>query len=292
MNTFEELFTRRVSYILPTKNRAEYLSKILDSLKQIVKSQDELIVIDGNSTDNTRQVIEEYKDLITIFISEPDSSQDEAIYKGVLASHGKYIKLLADDDIYYPEAFKKAIQVLEEHPEIDLLLCGGTKEKNGRVWQVYIPPGVNYGQKVEDVFSGYSRCATGQFMRRRLFAKAGFITSDMISRDGEFLVRSIYLGAKVRFCRLHAFYYTYRHYDLKIPPKVNPWFDLAKRYCSRSFYWKYFLRKKLEKNLFRRRMFYLCKVLRHHIKSPAIKQFLGKKQSRAVEEPIWDGGLS
>jgi glycosyltransferase involved in cell wall biosynthesis len=71
--TFDEALPKRVSYIVATKNRATpYLKNVLIFLKDIISSRDEIIVVDGFSSDNSREIIDEFIDIIDVFISEPD----------------------------------------------------------------------------------------------------------------------------------------------------------------------------------------------------------------------------
>src|SRR3989344_6114042 len=107
-NTFNSFNSKRDSYILITKNRAKFLKKSLERIRKLKKHNDELIVVDGFSSDSTREVIKGYKNIIDRFISEPDIGPTHAVNKGILIASGTYIKNLTDDDIYYAKAMEKA----------------------------------------------------------------------------------------------------------------------------------------------------------------------------------------
>ena len=49
---------KRVSYLISTKNRAEYLDRTLQNVREFITPQDELIIMDGGSTDNTTEIIQ------------------------------------------------------------------------------------------------------------------------------------------------------------------------------------------------------------------------------------------
>ncbi len=129
---FESNLTKRVSFVLTTKNRGPYLKKALKNTKELIGTDDELIIIDGNSTDETQDIIRENSDYIDIFISEDDEGQGHAYNKGLLLSKGKYVCYITDVDIYYSKAVEQAVEIMEKHPGIDVLIPGGMKEKNGK----------------------------------------------------------------------------------------------------------------------------------------------------------------
>lgn len=207
---FEYACAKRVSYVLTTKNHANFLAKALLEYKGLVKSSDELIVIDGASSDATREVISRYKDLVDVYVSEPDKNSAEALNKGILLAKGKYIKPMQDDDVIYPKAMEKAIQVMEKHPEVDLLICGGTKQRGSSASVFYVPEGANYGKNVDDVIK-YGACGVGHIMRRRALAVTGLFPTDDAA-DFTFSVQCIAMGLGVKFCRINLFHHpTYDH---------------------------------------------------------------------------------
>src|SRR3989338_8323943 len=109
---FSSYCTKRVSYIIATKNRAKIFDKKFLKLRQLLKPQDELIIIDGFSSDTTLDVIKKNIDIVDIYISEPDQGPAHAVNKGMLLAHGRYIKEFPDDDEIYPEAMEKALKVM------------------------------------------------------------------------------------------------------------------------------------------------------------------------------------
>src|SRR5712692_3457942 len=98
----------RVSYILTTRNRAPFLDKALANVREYITPEDELIVIDGASTDDTAEVIEKHGDIVSVFQSEPDYGEAHGFNKGILLSRGQIIKILSDDDYLYPDAVRFA----------------------------------------------------------------------------------------------------------------------------------------------------------------------------------------
>ncbi len=89
-----------VSIITVVYNNAKHVRDAIQS----VLSQDypyiEYVIIDGGSTDGTVEIIEEYRDQIPVFLSEPDEGIYDALNKGILSAHGGVIGILHSDDLF------------------------------------------------------------------------------------------------------------------------------------------------------------------------------------------------
>lgn len=300
---FEAHSSKRVSFILTTKNRAEYLKKTLELHRELIHPDDELIVIDGLSTDHTSEVVNRYADIVDTFISEPDLSAMHASNKGILISQGKYIKQLTDDDVIYPEAMEQAIQVLEEHPEVDLLVCGGTRQIGDHFSAVYLPPGVNYGKRVEDVFR-YGACGVGFVIRRSSLSKIGLFHPTNLVPDNEFVLRAISRGANVKFCRINLFNHPIYAHSVVVSKRYELEVDynrLIRQYSSSWFYcWYYLTRRWLLRWLLQHpRLNGMAKALRDTVRKVfsrkrteiGVPQY-GEKTLPDDKGFLWDGGFS
>src|SRR5574344_3096999 len=60
----------------------------------------EYIIIDGTSTDGSKEVIDKYKQYLNYWVSEPDEGIYYAMNKGTLMSHGDYCNFLNSGDCY------------------------------------------------------------------------------------------------------------------------------------------------------------------------------------------------
>jgi glycosyltransferase involved in cell wall biosynthesis len=112
----------KVSVILPTHNRAEFLHHAIESaLKQTFKDL-EIIVVDDNSTDNTVDVVKRFEDRRIEYIREnANKGPSAARNTGISASKGKYLAFLDDDDEWVPDKLKKQIELLDKCPQN---ICG------------------------------------------------------------------------------------------------------------------------------------------------------------------------
>jgi glycosyltransferase involved in cell wall biosynthesis len=109
-----------ISTIIPTRNRAKKLKRVLDALLGVDYGFTEIIVCDGASTDGTVALLKSYGDRIR-WSSEPDGGEYEARNKGLLMATGEIIKYMSDDDVPLPESFSYAAKFFEENPDVQLL---------------------------------------------------------------------------------------------------------------------------------------------------------------------------
>lgn len=286
--TFKSYCSKRVSYIITTKNRASHLRHCLSNIKIIKKNRDEVILIDGSSSDGTHKVVKDFSDIIDVYVSEPDLNGPHAYNKGYMLANGKYIKPINDDDIFYKEALEKAYQVMEKNPEVDMIVCGGTQKQDGKETVIYVPPGSNYGSSVDDIFkNGFTTSGMGTFFRRSLLFKVGLYEVDRPYSDMGHILRSIYLGGNVKFCRINMFFHPLSDNSITVKNKddyVSEYRLLLNRYCSDK-YKKMFNRKN---RIWYRILSWGLKISRSLIS----KRNYNIKNSNNISKPIWDGGFS
>ena len=96
----EEGRMRTYSIIVVTRNNAGGLSSTLQSIRQLDHEQKETIVIDGASDDNTMEVLEANKDMVTHFVSEKDTGIYNAMNKGIGYVTGDYVVFMNAGDCF------------------------------------------------------------------------------------------------------------------------------------------------------------------------------------------------
>ena len=87
------------SIVTPVYNGEKYLEDTIKSVVNQSFKNFEYIVIDGESKDNSINIINKYKDKITKIISEKDNNMYEAIHKGFSLASGHYYLWLNSDDV-------------------------------------------------------------------------------------------------------------------------------------------------------------------------------------------------
>src|SRR4028119_177168 len=89
-----------LSLIIPTFNSSASLPAAIDSIVNQTFKNYELWIIDGNSSDDTVDIIKTYQARYKQihFISEPDKGTYDALNKGVKLSSGEWIYFLGSDN--------------------------------------------------------------------------------------------------------------------------------------------------------------------------------------------------
>lgn len=91
----------KYSIITINYNNRDGLRKTIESVVNQSCKDYEYIVIDGGSTDGSREVIEEYADRIDYWVSEPDKGIYNAMNKGIKVAHGDYLNFMNSGDCFY-----------------------------------------------------------------------------------------------------------------------------------------------------------------------------------------------
>src|SRR5206468_7994708 len=100
------------STVIPSYNRADLICQTLDSVLGQEFDDQEIIVADNGSTDNTIEVLKQYGDRVKSYQQEnrgPGGSRN----LGARHASGKYIAFLDRDDLWFPwtlATYREAIE--------------------------------------------------------------------------------------------------------------------------------------------------------------------------------------
>ena len=112
-----------LSFIITTRNKLPYLKECIQSILDNVLPDEEIIVVDGASTDGSAEYLRELFNIGKIhqFLSEPDFCQAHGTNKAILLARGELIKLITDDDVYCFPEIQICKKFMLSHPDIDML---------------------------------------------------------------------------------------------------------------------------------------------------------------------------
>ena len=111
----------KISIVTPSFNQAKYIGLTLDSVLGQAYPNLQYFVQDGGSNDGTEQILQQYSEQLTGWISAPDQGQAQAINLGLQRTDGEIMAWLNSDDLLLPGALARVAEYFARHPEIDVV---------------------------------------------------------------------------------------------------------------------------------------------------------------------------
>ena len=125
------MFYPRLSVITIVYNNVRDIERTMLSVLNQTSSNIEYIIVDGQSTDGTVQIIQKYQHKLSHFVSEPDKGIYDAMNKGLALATGEYVLFMnSGDEIYSTDTVSR---VFSTKPEADIYY--GETEMFNQQWQ-------------------------------------------------------------------------------------------------------------------------------------------------------------
>lgn len=118
--------TPKISIVTVTYNCKDTVEKTIQNVLKQTYPNIEYIVIDGNSTDGTKEIIERYADRLAYWVSEPDKGIFDAMNKAIRIATGEWILFLNSGDYFIkPTIIDEVFKWYNDNGET--LIAGGTR---------------------------------------------------------------------------------------------------------------------------------------------------------------------
>lgn len=190
----------RVSIITVAYNAAATIGDTIRSVQAQSHGNLEHVIIDGDSCDDTRAIVERMADSNTSFLSEPDQGLYDAMNKGIDRATGDYIGILNADDFYASDtAVAQVVASFADNPGVSAVLGDiAFIDDAGRELRRY-----DSGRFAPDRTRwGWMPAHPGMYLRRDAYEKIGRYRTDMkIAADFDFVVRA-FTRARLPFIHL------------------------------------------------------------------------------------------
>jgi glycosyltransferase involved in cell wall biosynthesis len=111
----------KVSIITPSFNQGRFLEASIRSVLAQTYPNIEYILVDGDSKDESVEIIKKYEQHFAWWVSEKDKGHADALNKGFAHASGEILAWLNSDDVYYPQAVAEAVALLQQHPEVGMV---------------------------------------------------------------------------------------------------------------------------------------------------------------------------
>ncbi|BDU27197.1 glycosyltransferase family 2 protein [Flavobacterium sp. GSB-24] len=183
----------RITIITVCYNRKNTIEKAIKSVLSQNYHDVEYIIVDGNSTDGTKEIISSYSDKITQFISEPDKGMYDAINKGLKLATGDVIGLMhSDDEFYDKKALTRIAARFEYEPNIDGVYGDGVYVSND-LQERLIRDRIGGVFSIKKLKEGWLPLHPTVYLKKSIIDKHGLYNLDFkIASDTEFLLRYLY----------------------------------------------------------------------------------------------------
>jgi glycosyltransferase involved in cell wall biosynthesis len=192
----------KISIITICFNNAKTIRRTIESVISQSYSGIEYIIVDGDSKDGTLDIIREYKDKISKFISEKDKNLYDAINKGMKMATGDIVGLIhAGDRLFNTEVIQKIANHFATN-DIDIMYGNSLLVNDQDVpVRVNISPG--YSRSL--IRRGWMPSHQSIYVKRPLLEKIGYYNLDLHpSSDYEFFLRYFYFN-KLKVKKLNEF---------------------------------------------------------------------------------------
>lgn len=168
----------KISIITVTYNAGLLLEKTLANIEKLKYDNKEIIVVDGQSSDNTMKIVRQYAEagIVTFYISERDKGIYDAMNKGVRLCTGEWVIFMNAGDVF---ASDNILQLVFDGQQIEADIIYGDVVKQGQV------------KEAPDNYYLYHRmifCHQSVFVRRSCLLDIPFDIKHKLSADLKFFI--------------------------------------------------------------------------------------------------------
>jgi len=128
-----------VSVIIPTYNRAHVLTRAVNSVISQTYAPNQVIIVDDGSSDNTREVINQYKQEILnefkgeiLYLYQENQGVSSARNLGIKQSKGDWIAFLDSDDYWLPNKLERQLEESMKNHQVNVIHTDEVWIRNGK----------------------------------------------------------------------------------------------------------------------------------------------------------------
>jgi len=185
-----------IGMVTPSFNHRRFLEQTMNSVLSQEFPRLQYAVIDGGSTDGSREIIEHYRDRLIYSVSEPDQGQSDALVKGFAKIDADILGYLNSDDLLTPGSLAFVADYFARNPDVDVIYSHRIiVDENGfEIGRWILPPHHEYSLRRIDYIPQET-----MFWRRQVFEKAGGIDNRLqFAMDWDLILKFMDMGANFR----------------------------------------------------------------------------------------------
>ena len=192
----------KFSIITVCYNSEKYIEKTLLSLLNQTYKNFEYIVIDGQSTDFTIEILNQYtiifdeSDIVFNYVSEPDFGIYDAMNKGISMAKGEWICLINSDDFYLHNSLEILHSEIEKNPLADIIFGNLNLVNSDSNFIIELKPSLNLSS-IQYTFSIFH---PSMIIKRCVYSNVGLYDLRFkLSSDWDFTKKMYLQGYKFHY---------------------------------------------------------------------------------------------
>jgi glycosyltransferase involved in cell wall biosynthesis len=190
-----------VSTIVLCYNQAQFVVETLESVKAQTYTPTQLIIVDDCSTDGSVAIIEQWlKDNgidCTFIRHQQNYGLCKTVNDAVTAATGKYVSMVASDDIWLPDKIARQVEIMEAQPgHVGVLYSDAFQidEQADPLPEMFVTahrklPEMPQGQILDILIEGNFIPAMTTLIRRSCYEKVGFYDESLRWEDWDMWMR-------------------------------------------------------------------------------------------------------
>ncbi|WP_404349643.1 glycosyltransferase [Sutcliffiella horikoshii] len=219
----EPIEAKKVSVIVPTFNRCDYLQEALNSITKQTYKNIEIIVVNDGSTDETQEMLANFPFPIKV-ISKENGGKAAALNTALPYVTGEYVWIFDDDDLAFPAKLQLQIRQFERNPDVGLIHTSAiiTKiEDQKPIFQKYWhAESSTYEEQVLKKFRGNYYFSPTVIVKKSVLDQAGLFDESLIRAQDYDMWFRVSLLTKVLAFPIPTIFY--RKHDGVRGTKENP----------------------------------------------------------------------
>jgi len=180
----------KVTIAIPTYNRSNFIAESITSAINQTFTDIEILIVDNNSSDNTKNVVKSFNDKRISYIkNDINIGMISNWNKCIEKSKAKYLMILGDDDILLPNFIEESLKIFSKHKNLGFTFSHINKvDENGKTltkWGYkFFPSGLILGINYLKTTIRNSCCMTNSssvLINKKVFNKVGYFESPYAS---------------------------------------------------------------------------------------------------------------
>lgn len=217
----------KIAIILLNYNNHNDTLECIDSIKKNCSLDYELIVVDNDSSEESKKILVENKDQYTLILNPHNNgfaAGNNVGIKYAIEKNYKYILLLNNDTLISKNSIEIMLNSLKNDKQVGAVSCRilyyPEKSKiwydGGQInWDKYLPKHINMGKKVQDCkdtnFEVNTEFISGccMFVKSEVFKNVGYLPEEyfMYFEDMDFCIQIIEKNYKLKVCKNSIIYH-------------------------------------------------------------------------------------